>query len=132
MKQLIAILKIVLVVSFLFIRVPNDFFIAPVFLWIVATLFNTGNIGQMIFSLLIVITSIYLIKTSSTENKLNDWLCLIAILILNFPIAIIIRTVFAHPNFISFLTCFTFLMVSIGTLSLVIRRLIINTWNENK
>lgn len=128
MKQLITILKIALVVSFLFIMVPNEFFVAPVFLWIVATLFNTGNIGQMIFSLLIVITSIYLIKTSSTVNKLNDWLCLIAILILNFPIAIIIRSVFAHPNFISFLTCFTFLLSTSATLALVIRRLLINAY----
>ena len=128
MKRLVTILKIILVISFFLVMVPNEFFVAPVFLWIVAILFDMGSLPEMLFSLAILITATYLIITSGRVNKLNDWLCLIAISIFNFPIALTIRDVFAHPYFISRFSYLIFIVLSFITILITVRKLILDNY----
>lgn len=128
MKKVISILKILLVISFFFVMIPGEILVAPTFWWIVVVLSDTRNFPEMSFSLVVLISATYLIITSARVNKLNDWLCLVAILILSFPIAFTIKDLFAHPYFISWFSYLIFIVLSFITILITVRNLILNDY----
>lgn len=127
MDRIIVIFKISLIISFLFVMVPNEFFTAPIFLWLMTICFSgMAGLSETIFSWLILIAIAFLIKTTFKSHKRDDWFCLIAILIINYPIALTLCDVIDHPYFISRFTYLLFVMLECLTLLLIIRKLALN------
>ena len=127
MNRIINIFKIALAVSFLFVMVPNEFFVAPVFMWLIEIcFFAAATFLEMLFSWIVLIAIIFLIKTTFKAHKWDDWLCLIAILIINYPVAITLNSIIAHPYFISQFTYLLFIMIECATLLLIITKLVLN------
>jgi hypothetical protein len=130
MRQITTILKIAIVASFLFVMVPTESIIIPLWRWIaesiVSMFYISGGFPGVIFPIIILIAALYLIIAAGKSDKLNDWLCLIAISILNFPVAFTIKDLFKYPYFISRFSYLVFLILFFILLIITISRLLLN------
>ena len=130
MKRTITILKFMSAALLLFVMIPNEKFIAPVFLWLYIFFIGSGGILGMVISAWILISTIYLLFSSQKGSVLNDILSILAILILYIPICIAFKNIIIYINFVSWLTYLLFIIISVVTVYLLIKRLLINKYDE--
>lgn len=128
-KRTVTILKIIMTVSFLFVMIPNEKFVAPVFIWIYAFLIGLSGFSGMANSALVLTGTIYLLFFSRKRNQLSDIFSLLAIFILYIPICFTFKNIFIYRVFISWFTYWFFIAVSITTAFLLIKRLITNKYD---
>jgi hypothetical protein len=103
-KRTATILKIIMTVSFLFVMIPNEKFVAPVFIWIYAFLIGSSGLSGMANSALVSTGTIYLLFFSRKCNQLSDIFSLLAIFILYIPICFTFKNIFIYRVFISWFT----------------------------
>lgn len=123
MNRAITIFKILTVVSFSLIMIPNEKFIIAMYIGLIALLIGYGGFFSMLMSAIILTAVVYVFILAFTYTKSNFRLSAIAILIFYIPMGLTFRGLFAHPYFISWVSYVIFIVISLITIVLLIRRL---------
>jgi hypothetical protein len=121
----ITILKILTVITFLFVTIPGDIWL-PMWWEILAGMADMGSL-QGVLSIIIAGTVIFIFISSFQCSKINNWFTLLAITALYLPIvftvAFTIKFSFKYKHFFPLFTYDIFITISLITVSLIIRRL---------
>ena len=131
MKRAIPIFKILTFLSFIILMVPNEKFILPMVVWLVLALVGFSGVLWMILSAIVMVAAGFVYISAFMSSKLIDRLSVVAILILYFPFGISIMNVFTYPYFVSRLSYLIFTILSLITLVLIVRKLMLNNFNNN-
>lgn len=121
--RIVQTLKILTGISFLFVEVRNEKFIAPIVLWIYGCIIGIAGISGIILYSFVLFNLLYLFLSASKHNKLNDCLSLIAICVFYIPLAFTIKYTVTHYSLVCWLTHLVFLITSLFTASFIINRL---------
>ena len=121
----INILKIVTAIVFLFVTIPGDIWL-PMWWLMLATMDDVGSL-QGILSIIIAGALVFIFISSFHCSKMNNWFTLLAITALYLPIVFTfiftIKFCFKYKQFFPLLTYAIFIIMSLITVSLIIRRL---------
>lgn len=124
MKKIISIFKILTFVSFIIILIPNDKGNIAMIGALLALMIGYGGINGLIMSLVVLPAAIFIFINAFVSSRLNYQLSIVSILILYLPVGISIRRVIKNFNFISASSYLIFILISLITLGLIIRRLV--------
>ena len=124
MRNAISIFKILSVVSFLALIVPNEKFSVPMVLWLFVTFTAFAGLSTALFSILISFALFYIYVTSFNPiaDKYDIWFSLMSILILVIAASISMVNVFNYSVFSAYLTHFICLFFLVITLILIYKK----------
>lgn len=126
-KKIIKNFKVLSVLSFFLVMIPNEFIAAPIFLWMVALLLGMGSLMQIVLAAIVLTIAFFVIYTTPRMNKKNDWISIAAIILFDYVVAYTVKGVFTHPYFIFWFSYLVYFLISTVTLIILIRNLVVNS-----
>lgn len=132
--QKVKIMKILTVLSFLLIIIPDDTLVMPLGMYLIIYLIQFITEMKIVFTapfklietLLIMVSMGFLLISNFRKlnnQTRNNWLSLFSIIILMVYFAMIVKNLFYYHILISSVTCVIFFTISVTTTILIIRRL---------
>jgi hypothetical protein len=125
MRKALCIFKILSVISFLALIIPNEKFSLPMIIWLYATLTGFAGLTVAFFSITISTALFYFFITglNPIDKKYDTWVSLICILILGTAASVSLVNVFKYYIFSAYLTHFICLFILIITLVMVTKKI---------
>lgn len=125
MRKAICVFKMLSVISFLALIIPNEKFSVPMIVWLFATLTGFAGFAITLFSIIISMALFYFFITgfNPIDTRYDTWISLICILILGIVASASTVNVFKYTIFLAYLTHFICLFILVTTLVIITEKI---------
>ena len=123
MNRLIAILKIMSTVTFLFVMMSDEHLTMPIGMALFIYMFGLAGVAMTIYSIIIFVMLLYLLISATKHTAFNDKISLAGILILYPQLVLALKSTLEHYYFFAWATSAIFTIVSLSAMFFMIKRI---------